>query len=262
MFARACRTVALVLALSLGTVAVAQAEPTLHEVYEAAQSGHVREAQQMMRQVLHDHPGSAKAHYVAAEIDARAGDVASARQELATAERLDSGLAFAKPEAVQALRHELAATRGESGLLATANPTPSVPWGAIVLVVLVVGVVWWAIRRRAAMMPGPNATYATAPPAPVPMPGGPMGYGGTIAPTGGSGLLGNLATGMAVGAGVVAGEELVRHMLEPGHHATTDQWAAPPAPDLLENQDMGGADFGVNDAGSWDVGGGGGDDWS
>jgi len=25
---------------------------------------------------------------------------------------------------------------------------------------------------------------------------------------------------------------------------------------------MGGADFGVNDAGSWDVGGGGGDDWS
>ena len=83
-----------------------------------------------------------------------------------------------------------------------------------------------------------------------------MGYGGTIAPTGGSGLLGNLATGMAVGAGVVAGEELVRHMLEPGHHATADQWAAAPAPDLLETPDMGGSDFGVNDAGSWDVGGG------
>ena len=31
-----------------------------------------------------------------------------------------------------------------------------------------------------------------------------MGYGGGVAPTGGSGLLGNLATGMAVGAGVVA----------------------------------------------------------
>ena len=261
MFARLGRTLALILALSLGTVAVAQAEPTLHEVYEAARSGHVAEARQMMKQVLADHPNSAKAHFVAAEIDARAGDAALARQELSAAERLDPSLSFAKPESVQALRRELSGSRGEPGSLAVANTTPSIPWGTILLAVLAIGGVWWMFRRRSAIASGPSAPYSSASlPGSGPLPAGPMGYGGVAAPSAGSGLLGSLATGMAVGAGVVAGEEIVRHMMEPSHHATADQWSAPPAEDLSQNPDMGGSDFGVNDAGSWDVGGG--DDWS
>lgn len=262
MFARLGRTLALVLALSLATVAVAQAEPTLREVYEAARSGQVGEARQMMKQVLADHPNSAKAHYVAAEIDARAGDAALARQELASAERLDPALSFAKPESVQALRRELSGSRGEPGSLALATTAPSIPWGTILLAALAIGGVWWMFRRRNSVASGPSAPYSSASlPGSGPLPAGPMGYGGVAAPSAGGGLLGSLATGMAVGAGVVAGEEIVRHMMEPSHHATADQWSSPPEEDLSQNPDMGGSDFGVNDAGSWD-GGGGGDDWS
>src|SRR6184192_1739235 len=79
-------------------VLAAGAEPTLHQVYEAAQTGHLDQAQQMMNQVLRDHPKSARAHYVEAELSARSGNIARARQELAAAQELDPALSFAKPE--------------------------------------------------------------------------------------------------------------------------------------------------------------------
>jgi hypothetical protein len=83
----------------------------------------------------------------------------------------------------------------------------------------------------------------------------------------GSGIAGGLASGLAVGAGVVAGEELAHHFLDGGNRegggivppASAGEWQEP------SNSDMGGSDFGVNDAGSWGDsggGGGGGDDWS
>ena len=110
-------------------------------------------------------------------------------------------------------------------------------------------------------------------------PYGPGGYGpgGPGAPVGGGGIgsavAGGLAGGLAAGAGVVAGEEIARRLLG-GEHPS-----APPAPmaDDSElstgNRNMGGADFGVNDPGTWDdnsgggswsdnSGGGGGDDWT
>jgi hypothetical protein len=85
----------------------------------------------------------------------------------------------------------------------------------------------------------------------------------------GSGIAGGLASGLAVGAGVVAGEELARHFLDRDGNPV-------PAPSGNEypsnpNADMGGNDFGLNDASSWDDGGsggdiggggGGGDDWT
>ena len=45
-------------------------------------AGHLDQAQQMMTQVLADHPNSAKAHYVQAELYAREGKAALARSEL------------------------------------------------------------------------------------------------------------------------------------------------------------------------------------
>jgi uncharacterized protein len=77
----------------------------------------------------------------------------------------------------------------------------------------------------------------------------------------GSGIAGGLASGLAVGAGVVAGEELARHFLDGDRH----EGGVPPAPSRgpgRRTSDMGGNDFGVNDAGGWDDSGGGGDDWS
>jgi hypothetical protein len=94
---------------------------------------------------------------------------------------------------------------------------------------------------------------------------GPVQPGGGI----GSGILGGLATGAAVGAGVVAGEALMHRVLD-GHRsddgldrlANTQIGAT--QDDLLDKSqdDMGGADFGVSDASSWDDNSSGGDDWT
>jgi uncharacterized protein len=63
--------------------------------------------QQVPDQVLADHLRSARAHYLAAQLAARAGRLADARGELDEAEQLDPGLPFASPGAVRALQAEL-----------------------------------------------------------------------------------------------------------------------------------------------------------
>ncbi len=86
--------------LFLAAPAFAEEEPTMHQVYLAAEAGKFNEAQSMMDKVLHDHPNSAKAHFVEAELLAKQGLFSNAGVELSTAERLQPGLPFAKPEAV------------------------------------------------------------------------------------------------------------------------------------------------------------------
>src|SRR5450631_648570 len=83
------------------------ADPTMNQIYDAAAGGHLDQAQQMITQVLADHPNSAKAHFVQAELYAREGKAALARAELATAEQLKPGLPFENPRAVQELKAEL-----------------------------------------------------------------------------------------------------------------------------------------------------------
>ncbi len=87
--------------------AVAQAEPTLNQVYEAARSGRLDQAQSMMKQVLAAHPNSARAHFVEAELLAQQGRLDAARASLANAERLAPGLPFASASAVEGLRSRL-----------------------------------------------------------------------------------------------------------------------------------------------------------
>ena len=239
--------------------ALAQADPSVAQVYEAARSGHLEQAQQMINQVLRDHPSSGRAHYVAAELDARSGNLSGAQRELNTAQQLEPGLPFAKPEAVAALRQEIVqAPRAAYGAPAyTRSGGSSLPWGLIGLLVAAVVVVSLLLRRR-------SASAAAYSPYPSAVPGGPgvpgtMGMPGGFPSVvgGGSGLMGGLASGLAVGAGIAAGEELVRHVFEPGHSVGG---AAPIAPDAVEsapNGDMGGTDFGMPDAGSWDDGGSG-----
>ena len=284
----------LVLAASVfvANTAFAADDPSLQQVYDAAQSGRLSEAHSMMNKVLQDHPNSAKAHFVDAEILAREGLISSAKTEFATAERLAPGLPFAKPQAVESLRNVLASTtattqRPHSAVVQPAASS-SIPWGMILLAALVAAVIYFvmAMRRR-------NATYIPAAPsagsgfgtgfgsagaAPMPAygPNGPLppfsagpvaggmgGLGGM-----GSGIMGSLATGAAVGAGIVAGEALMHHFTD-GHRsdpamplASDSNWNSvePPA-----SYDMGGSDFGVSDTSSWDdssSGGGGGDDWN
>jgi len=290
MFKNTAGILVLLAASAFGSMAMAaDADPTLDQVYQAANAGHLVQAQQMMQQVLRDHPDSARAHYVTAELDARAGDFGAARQELAVAEHLKPGLPFAKPQAVSELRAELA--RGTNGRLTPNSytggasgpvyaPAPSarassIPWIPILFGLAVVLVIWMIVSRRRAQVyyqqGGGYPTTVNGGGLPPTM-GGPgygggypaPGYGGYPAPMGGggSGLLGNLATGAALGAGMVAGEELVHRVLEPGR---ADGLAS--RPEEFENRpvepdpnaNMGGDDFGIQGGDSgWDDNSGGG----
>ena len=71
--------------------ALAATDPTMHQVYQAAEAGRFSEAQGMMDQVLRDHPNSAKAHFVEAELLAKQGRLADAAAELGSAQRLAPG---------------------------------------------------------------------------------------------------------------------------------------------------------------------------
>jgi hypothetical protein len=79
----------------------------------------------------------------------------------------------------------------------------------------------------------------------------------------GSAILGGLATGAAVCAGMVAGEALANRLMS-GHHSEGNVL---PLGGGVPQSDLGGNDFGVADSSSWDdgLGGVGGDvggDWS
>jgi hypothetical protein len=271
----------LILGLALGTgltlafvsPSFAQAaDPTMNQIYDAAAAGHLDQAQQMITQVLADHPNSAKAHYVQAELYAKEGKASLARAELGTAERLNPGLTSFSPRSVQELKSQLGLNGGSRAMgsqivSGTARSAPHFPWGTVLILAVVVAVLFMLFRRRT-----PYNQYPAAGPGPG-MGGAPGGYGPGYgpAPMGGggmgSGIAGGLASGLAVGAGVVAGEELAHHFLDGGRHEGGVIPSAEASEPGSGNSDMGGADFGSNDSGSWDdggggLGGGGGDDWS
>jgi hypothetical protein len=262
------------LAMGLTGIAAAATDATPHEIFEAAQAGHLSQAQQMINQVLQDHPQYAKAHFIAAVLDARIGDLDAARVQLATARQLDPSQSFTDPPSLNALQRQLTGMRAVLPRMAVPGFTPpvhrsSVPWGLIIVLVIGAFVLLNIFRRRTQSY-GQGYGPGLLPPA---NPGLQNGYGyGPSYPPGGSGLMGNLASGLAIGAGVAAGEELVRHVIDgnnAGNVLPSDQR------DPGQNQDLGGQDFGTQDGSSWgndssggdsagwggDSGGGGGD-WS
>ena len=301
VFRRATGALLLAACLSAG-LAMAQAEPTLNQVYATAQAGKLDEAQLMIQQVLISHPKSAKAHFVRAELFARQGNTTQAREALTLAEKLSPGLAFAKPEAVQALRTQLSAkttspaTGGATANRATANtalstaPAAAAPtqssssWGLPLLLaggVIVAG--YFIFRRRTPQPVVQQPGYGTAGGLSGPQSFGMGGAGAGGMQTGfpqqggypqqpqGSGLggriMGGVATGLAVGAGVMAAQAIGRTLTgehnasgsQPDNGSRNDY-----QPTANSNPDLGGADFGVNDAGSWDDAGSsdvGGGDW-
>lgn len=292
-------------ALALSVPAFA-AEPTIHEVYLAAEAGKFTEAQAMMDQVLKAHPNSATAHFVEAELLAKQGKFVQAQAELAKAEQLAPGLPKVDPKAVSKLRTLLAdgqksassysqqAARNNAGYSNSNYGAPKssgIPWGTVLILGAgLLGFIWLATRFMAkrnqdaqaqAYQPGaynPGAAApGYAPGAAYPQQGYPQagypqqGYGQPQqGPTMGSRIMGGLATGAAVGAGIVAGEALARQFTGGGHdsgHSSQPRndivYDDPARDELLRRDDMGGNDFGVS--GGWDDGGSSGDsgggDW-
>lgn len=256
----------------LGSGTAFAALPTIDEVYAAANAGQLAQAQRMLDEVLAAKPDSAKAHFVQAELHAARNQPTAARAELEKAEQLKPGLPFVKPDTLQALQRriglESAASKPQTGGLSISRGMLTV--GTVLVVAFILFLA--ANRRAQRMAPG----YAGAAPGPV-GPGGAAygpGYGQPYGPgygPGGSGMgssvLGGLATGAAVGAGIVAGEALMNRVLHGGEHApVSDAQVLPPQDDtVVAGNDfgapLGGNDFGISDAGSWDDAGGG-DGWS
>ena len=262
-----------------GAAVAADADPSMHQVYEAANSGHLDQARSMMTQVLKDHPESGKAHYVASEIDARSGDISAARAEYETAQKLSPGLPFAKPNSVQELRNQLYPQQAVQPQVIQQPRYPTqvtsiqpirahsgFPWGTALGIAFAVWIVWLIFRRFSAPA-GPVYTGGGYGPGGGAGPGGYYGGGGYPPPAGG-GLLGSLGTGLAVGAGVVAGEEIAHHLLDGNGERVVERDVYREDPPQNQNSDMGGNDFGVSDNSSWDSSGGdsggigGSDDWS
>ena len=200
--ARFIRLVALTAFLGAGAgSAMAQAEPTMNQIYQTAQAGKLDEAQVMVQQVLISHPNSAKAHYVQAELFARQGLAGRGREALLQADKLAPGLPFAKPEAVQALRAQLASKPGAPtltpalkepanksvGVQQTSAPTApsSFPLGlGLALGGAAIAVAVLVMRKKPAAVQAPPAAYA----------------GTASAGTLGSGLNGPQTFGNAAGA--------------------------------------------------------------
>lgn len=267
--------------LGLG-LAMAQTEPSMNEIYATAQAGKLDEAQKMITHVLLTHPNSAKAFFVQSELFARQGRIDQARTAMASADRLAPGLPFAKPEAVQALRAQLAAKSASPPVANDRQPirnldtpvAPSSPSWALPLLlaggVIVAG--YFVFRRRPPVAAVQSPVYAD----PNGL-NGPQTFGyaagaqpaAAVQPAGsvlGGKIMGGVATGLAVGAGVMAAEAIGRNLMG-GHNqpgTLPENRLGGDYQPSTTNTDMGGQNFGVNDASSWDDAGSsdaGGGDW-
>lgn len=258
-------------------LSLAADEPTLHQIYQAADGGHMIEAQGMMEKVLREHPNSAKAHFVQAELLVKQGHLANAQVELSKAEILAPGLPFAKPDAVENLKRHIASSHTAAPVVQNTTRVQQsevasvVPWGLLLVVLGLIAAVVFFVRsmsRRStsASLAGGGAMYGAGFGLGAPLqPAGASGM--TTPPVGptaggiGSGILGGLATGAALGAGMVAGQALMHHFTD----GNRNEAGLSPLPSSVERDitpnDMGGSDFGVSDSSSWDDTSSGGSDW-
>lgn len=269
-------------ALMMATVSTPAlaADPSVREVYAAAQAGDVDKAIGMMNTVLKDHPSSAKAHYVQAELLAKKGRIAEARSELDTAQKLAPGLPGIQPQSVASLKAQLNGGAGVATVGTTTRsevPVPQAshgfPWmTAIIIGLLVFGLLAFLRRRTQpdVYQPPVGGGYNPTGYGSGGYPQGGPGYGGGYAPPPqqgglGSGIMGGLATGAAAGVGFAAGERIVDGLF--GDHDKERVVERVVEPERRSdpgsaNQDMGGNDFGISDDSSWDSSGGGDDgDW-
>jgi len=243
-------------------------EPSLHEVYQKIAAGQYAQADAMMKGVLENHPNSAKAHYIVAELRLKEGRLDEGRAELARAEALAPGLPFAQADAVQKLRTQLGKSSGLGSGSSSASSIFSSPIFWLLMAVLVGGLIYFMkLRKReqanaVALGKGPQSGSA-----PNPTGGPPNGPGGPGSPNGpagapntgfgGSGLMGSLATGAALGAGMVAGQALASHLMG-GEHGNRDASGNIQPPQTGREN----TDFGVRDVSTWDDSAGSGNsDW-
>ena len=250
--------------------AVAWALPTLQDVEAEVNAGRYPQAETMMREVVAAKPGSAKAHYVYAEILAHQGKVALAAAEAQKARVIDPDVKFTDPEKFRAFEAALLQAqrpaarpgqdvrRAQNAAPATAPGIPSWIW---LVGLVVVGVLLWrgfSRSRNAAMASNPGYGGGVGQPG-APGPYGPGGYGPGAVPPGYPPQRGSmLGTGLAAAGGVAAGMLASELLHRRGERGADD---ADAGPGYFEPSDAGSSaledrpiDFG--NGGDWDAGGG------
>ena len=270
----------------------AQALPSVPDVEAQLDKGNTAQAESMMREVVAAKPGSARAHYIYAEILAKNAKFADASREAALARQNDPQIRFTKPDQFrsfeQMLEREQQRVRtpapssldrlgpsvaapqrpvvrpAQSVETQAQAPSPGLPgwvWpvGLAVLAVLA----WRMLRRPSGGVPMPSAAgpgYAAAGPYGGSPGYGPMGgMGGGMASSGG-GLMG---VGLAAAGGAAAGM-LAERLLERGHESGRSDGffgnnagyadAAPAQDDAARALEDRNVDFGTG-GNDWDAGG-------
>ncbi|MBK1683875.1 MULTISPECIES: tetratricopeptide repeat protein [Rhodoferax] len=271
----------IVVSIMFAGLAMAQTGPSMSEIYAKAQAGKLDEAQVMVQQVLISHPSSAKAFFVQAELYSRQGQLDRARESLATAEKYAPGLPFIKPEALRTLRAQLAAKpplKSTSSLptnfKAQQTQTPAAWLMPLLLTGGVIAAAFFFFRRRKVNtctqqsaliqqsgLSGPQmfgSGGGVMQPA-YPQPGYQPGYPQPHSEPGlGSRIAGGVATGLAVGAGVMAAQAIGRNLMGDQSRSSvqSDSLSDNKFEPIPTNSDMGGTNFGMNDT-TWDDGGAG-----
>ena len=260
--------------------AVAWAVPTVQQVQAEVQQGHYAQAEGMMGEVVDAKPGSAKAHYIYAEILAHNGSFSKASEEVGKAKQLDPDIKFTQPDKFQAFeklleREQKPVRRTESSntvfpVAATAAPVRApaggVPSWVWLAALGVVGYLLWRGFSRSQTAQSPGGSYGVQGTMPA------TGYGAAPAGGYGSGAPymntppaspsgGLLKTGLAVAGGVAAGM-MVDEMLHHRQGAGTDQLSGlqrgldlPPMDDAAKELEQRNVDFGTGN--DWDSGGAG-----
>ena len=287
----------LIVSLALASVSLlAWALPTLQQVEAEVRQGNYAQAESMMREVVAAKPGSARAHYIYAEILAHGGKLELAVDEARKARTIDPDVKFADPEKFRtfeaallkkqspATRTPLSPATTQAAAPAQVAPTRVAPapaaaglpgWVWLAGLAAVAFVLWRMFSRgRAATMAGgaePGAAYGT--PMQAGMPGAAYGPGPAGTPYGagypaqrpGSGMLG---VGLGAAGGVAAGM-LAERMLHSRREGGADRDTGTPGGFFDSPQDGSASvdldnrpiDFGTGgndwDAGSSDLGGGG-----
>ncbi len=268
-FARTLELVfaALVL-ITTATLARANA-PSIDQVYQAARTGHLAQAEAMTREVLQAYPDSARAHYVMAQILAAEGRAGEARGYLEAAERLKPGLPFANPQSVANLERRI---NGQPRPAAVPNySTNHVHWWWLLIGAFFVYVLFRALRYRGQA----SRSYADSAPSAG---GGSFGLGAPTAGYGGRGILGSVLAGLGFGAGAAAGERAIDHFLGREREQPSDfdvPQSSSGAGDLGGDvfgvqpgesssggwEDSGDQSTGANGSGDWDASGSGDGGW-
>lgn len=275
-------------------VSTAWALPSVQDVETATRQGRYTEAETMMAEVVAAKPGSARAHYIYAELLAHNANFARASEEAAKARQIDPKIGFADPDKFRTFEQELerqrtpapqSSSRNVERSTMTSAPSMSqaaaparggIPGWVWLAGLIVIGVlVWRMVSRRGSGTPGIQGNYGAAPGG---VPGGYPGQGGGGMPMQGYGPQqgmgqpgygpqpgrgsGMLGTGMAV-AGGVAGGMLLDQMLNRHAEAGTthnnlgglDPNTYNPANDAASDLENRQVDFGSG-GDSWDSGGG------